>query len=545
MYSKLFIFLISFAQVTHGNWGYMHQQDWPDTCTSSHSQSPISLEQQPAMPVRGDIEMHYVPVPLKIEDDGHGVRIRLDKSGHLKVPNIKNRFYLKEAVFHTPSEHWIGMSRFQMEVQLIHQSTTGNFLNVAVLCDFEEHATSHFLDEFIAPFIDLQGQPGPYPKTFSPPASEHWRIDMADFFDTAMRGLEEYYNYEGSLTQPPCTENVQWIVSANRCLASKQWGIVMNQFDSMHNNARGLEPQNGRTVQLQTTSNSFIPSNTSHPTIFPTNAPVGTFSPDGGRSGEGDDGESKVGALLPIMLIILCCCCCGLMALFKTHEDNRKKDYQKFEDDDSIRLSHRNQTPYPHHEEVGGGSHSYLNHYDDEMGSHRKSFNNGHANRYLNASGSHTYRGSPSPISRPLRNHSSPISHRTPTHRTPSNHSQDSIPLPHYTTPSQSHQHTSKHSSNYTPRSGFSSPGTNSSGGSGATTDSYRPDQRDVYQKQTRPTHERNLTGESLAIDPHLSKIPMSKPYRKQSRPSFRADPDVYRGPQYRQFSHERYALHE
>jgi len=531
MYSKIFIFLISYAQVTRGNWGYMHQQDWPDTCSSGHSQSPITLDQQPALPVRGDIEMHYIPVPLKIEDDGHSVRIRLDNSGYLKVPNIENRFYLREAVFHTPSEHWIGQTRYEMEVQLIHQSNTGSFLNVGVLCDFEEHPTNHFLDDFIAPFIDLHGQPGPYPKTFSPPAEVHWRIDMADFFDTAMRGLEEYYNYEGSLTQPPCTENVQWIVSGNKCLASKQWGVVMNQFDSMHNNARGLEPRNGRTIELQTTSNSFIPSNTSHPTIFPTNAPVETFSPDSGRSREGDDGESKVGALLPIMLIILCCCCCGLMALFKTHEDSRKKDYQKFEDEDSIRLSHRNQTPYPYHEEVGGGTHSYMNHYDE---SHRKSFANGHTNRYLNTDGSHTYRGSPSPISRPLRNNSSPISHRSP-----SNHSQDSIPLPYRTTPSQSHQHTSKHSSNYTPRSGFSSPGTNSSGGSGATTDSYRPDRRDVYQKQTRPTHERNLTGESMAIDPNFPKIP-SQSYR---RPSQRDDPDVYRGPQYRQFSHERYAL--
>ena len=56
----------------------------------------------------------------------------------------------------------------------------------------------------------------------------------------------KYHTFPGSLTTPPCSENVLWLVLEERVTLSKE---QIAKFAAVYpNNARPLQPLNGRTV---------------------------------------------------------------------------------------------------------------------------------------------------------------------------------------------------------------------------------------------------------------------------------------------------------
>jgi carbonic anhydrase len=54
--------------------------------------------------------------------------------------------------------------------------------------------------------------------------------------------------FEGSLTTPPCSEGVTWLVLANPKEVSK---AQVDRFGKIYNsNARPVQPHNGRTIKV-------------------------------------------------------------------------------------------------------------------------------------------------------------------------------------------------------------------------------------------------------------------------------------------------------
>ncbi|CAK9165213.1 unnamed protein product [Ilex paraguariensis] len=65
-------------------------------------------------------------------------------------------------------------------------------------------------------------------------------------------GSRKYYRYIGSLTTPPCTQNIAWTMLRKVRTASRQQVKLIRQavHDDSETNARPIQPINQRWVKL-------------------------------------------------------------------------------------------------------------------------------------------------------------------------------------------------------------------------------------------------------------------------------------------------------
>lgn len=131
---------------------------------------------------------------------------------------------------HSKSEHTVAGDHFDLEIHFIHKSKDGKFANIGVLCQGENFGTSKFFDSLRGGMdnsmsIDIKG-------------------DFIGKLDTT-----RYFQYPGSLTSPPCTEGVEWVIIASKCLVPKDFLIYLKKYKSMKNNFRYPQPLNDRSVE--------------------------------------------------------------------------------------------------------------------------------------------------------------------------------------------------------------------------------------------------------------------------------------------------------
>jgi carbonic anhydrase len=210
-------------------WGYrgvLGPSGWADlgaayaTCRAGRSQSPVDLAEaavQPGPP----LAVAYVPVPLRAVHDGHTVVLDLARGGTLELDG--KTFQLTQAHFHHPSEHTVDGAGQPMELHLVHVADDGAMAVVAV-----------FLRAG-AENVALRPLFGALPETHGSALNGEGLIDPADLLPTDRHA----FAYEGSLTVPPCTEGVRWLVLRTPIELS------LEQLDAF---AR-LFPLNARPVQ--------------------------------------------------------------------------------------------------------------------------------------------------------------------------------------------------------------------------------------------------------------------------------------------------------
>lgn len=197
-------------------------------CDSGRRQSPIDITatQRRALPA---LAFDYHPAPLKIADDGHTVRVRFGKGNELRIGG--QRYTLQQFHFHTPGGDRIAGEEFPMVAHLLHKSTSGQLLAVAVL--FRTGAENPLLAKLL-PQIPARAD------------GDHLvpgvTIDPGALLPKALG----YYRYSGSLTAPPCTEGFDWIVLKQPlALSAAQLQLYRKRFAD---NARAVQPLNGRLV---------------------------------------------------------------------------------------------------------------------------------------------------------------------------------------------------------------------------------------------------------------------------------------------------------
>ena len=69
-------------------------------------------------------------------------------------------------------------------------------------------------------------------------------ISLDDFYPES----KDYYNFEGSLTTPPCTEGVNWIVFKSQETVSKEQVEKFSQTLGFENN-RPIQDANSRKIK--------------------------------------------------------------------------------------------------------------------------------------------------------------------------------------------------------------------------------------------------------------------------------------------------------
>lgn len=206
-------------------------------CGTGTSQSPVNIVKQENTDER-TLKIDYLSTSFTIAhnehvdeiiNNGHTIQIT-PKEGSTITINGKV-FHLKQFHFHTPSEHTIDGKHAPMEMHMVHQSDDKSLAVIGLLC--EEGAENKNFTNLISVLPNAPGASQQH---------EDVTIDIRSFLPASLSA----YHYIGSLTTPPCTENVEWYVLKNRTTLSAD---QITAFSSrLKNNNRPVQSLNDRTV---------------------------------------------------------------------------------------------------------------------------------------------------------------------------------------------------------------------------------------------------------------------------------------------------------
>ena len=209
-------------------WGKLGKDN--ATCGTGQLQSPIDI---PDAKVRkGDIPpllFNYKPAPIRIVDTGNTIQVNYPPGSFLTVSG--KRYELVSIDFHKPSESKVSGKGHDMSVHLVHKGEDGKQAIVVV-----------FLD---------QGNENEVIKTLwkNLPVTKGKEIVVDGTTINALGLLpknKDYYQYQGSLSTPPCTENVTWIVLKMPATLS---GESIARFGRLYTgNVRPIQPLNDRDI---------------------------------------------------------------------------------------------------------------------------------------------------------------------------------------------------------------------------------------------------------------------------------------------------------
>lgn len=223
----------------HHDWSYKGDNG-PDNWSKVHSdcggksQSPINIitKDAKAEPL-GKLKPNYKEKTMihDVINNGHSVQFNFEQGDTHFFDGVE--YGLKQIHFHEPSEHTINGVRYPIVIHLVHQSNDGQLLVFAVMAK-EGKGSAPF--NFLESYLPLKkGEKKAVNKAFSLPS-----ILPKD---------TGYYYYKGSLTTPPCSEGVNWVVFKNPITVSKTQVEKMHQSLPDHN-YRPTQPLNGRTVLM-------------------------------------------------------------------------------------------------------------------------------------------------------------------------------------------------------------------------------------------------------------------------------------------------------
>ncbi len=210
-------------------WGTLN----PDfkLCGTGQRQSPIHIDetstlQGPAEP----LQFNYQPSSGTVVNNGHTIQVDLVGDNTLTVRG--DDYKLVQFHFHHPAEERVNQQGFAMVAHLVHKNAEGQLAVVAVLL---EPGIANTLIHTIWTYMPLDiGDRVPVPLGL---------IDM-----TALLPKDPlYYQFMGSLTTPPCTEDVLWLVFKQPTSVSPAQIRLFSQI--FPNNARPVQPINGRAVR--------------------------------------------------------------------------------------------------------------------------------------------------------------------------------------------------------------------------------------------------------------------------------------------------------
>ncbi|MDO9072308.1 MAG: carbonic anhydrase family protein [Rubrivivax sp.] len=196
-------------------------------CTTGQRQSPIDIRGGFAVDLE-PVNFDYQASRFAVLDNGHTVQVELAKGNAIEVGG--KRFELQQFHFHRPSEERIDGRQFEMSLHLVHKDEHGRLAVVALLFD---KGPAH-------PVLQQVWNNLPLERGEAAPARAP--LELSALLPVDRR----YYTYMGSLTTPPCSEGVQWIVMRHPVtLAPEQIEIFARIYPM---NARPLQSASGRRI---------------------------------------------------------------------------------------------------------------------------------------------------------------------------------------------------------------------------------------------------------------------------------------------------------
>jgi len=209
------------------HWGGL-SPDWR-SCSTGVEQSPIDLV-TPSPAPGASLGLDWGVVGYDTDDEGHGVHVEVEGPATLALEGTV--FDLLQFHAHTPSEHTIDGRAADAEVHFVHRDDQGRLAVVGVLVEqgAENTAWADVVDHVAA-----REHEGEADETDEGP------LDLAALLPTDLGHVD----YVGSLTTPPCTEGVSWVVLTEPIEMSAEQIDVLHDG---HDSARPTQPLGDRVV---------------------------------------------------------------------------------------------------------------------------------------------------------------------------------------------------------------------------------------------------------------------------------------------------------
>ncbi|CAM4117734.1 carbonic anhydrase [Acinetobacter pragensis] len=194
---------------------------------AGQNQSPINIE-------RG-VDAKLAPLKFNYRTQAKQIKVneltlQVDFNSGASVVIDGQPFELKQFHIHTPSENWLHGKQYPLELHLVHANAQGELAVVALL--YKQGQENKALNTVLRHM----------PKSENA-VQLNRKINAAEILPKRLA----YYRFNGSLTTPPCTEGVRWIVLKEiQTVSAQQLHAFEQQLE--HPNNRPVQPQNARLV---------------------------------------------------------------------------------------------------------------------------------------------------------------------------------------------------------------------------------------------------------------------------------------------------------
>ena len=196
-------------------------------CALGREQSPIDLAGGRSADLT-PVEFDYRPSRIAVENTGRTIQVNPDPGRGIVLDGVRHE--LLQLHFHHRSEHTVDGVRMPLEMHLVHRSGGGALAVVGVL--FTEGAPNAALAPVWAHLPSA-----PAASTDAP-----GRLDLAALLPAG----RTTWRYRGSLTTPPCTEGVAWVILAEPLTLSP---AQIGAFGAIYpNNRRPVQPLGERLL---------------------------------------------------------------------------------------------------------------------------------------------------------------------------------------------------------------------------------------------------------------------------------------------------------
>lgn len=201
-------------------------------CAQGSEQSPINIVSSQVIEDKrvGGKQIYYMPTTFTLHNNGHTIQANAITGKNRLVIEGKE-YKLAQFHFHTPSEHQFNGRYYDIELHFVHTDESGNLavLGVMIQEGRENEALATVWDDL---------------------PSEESKKEVSEKYLINLQALlpqdQMAYHYDGSLTTPPCTEEVKWIVFEQPIEMSKEQIKAFQQI--FPNNHRPVQPINERDI---------------------------------------------------------------------------------------------------------------------------------------------------------------------------------------------------------------------------------------------------------------------------------------------------------
>ena len=224
-------------------WGQLSQEYI--LCGEGTHQSPIDLV-NPTPTELPPISYEYnLATGVNIHHNGHTIEVAYPEGSGIQIDGTD--YQLLQFHFHAPSEHTVDGKPFDMEMHLVHENEDGNLAVVGLLIESGRHHPAFDPIWASLPSTPLETQrienvTVDLPMMLSPNRQVH---------DESVQAFPSTYRYNGSLTTPPCSEGVKWIVLTTPVEMSESQIAAFKAI--IYGNNRPVQPLNGRELLLDAT----------------------------------------------------------------------------------------------------------------------------------------------------------------------------------------------------------------------------------------------------------------------------------------------------